>query len=44
METYLISMGINVVLQLLKNKKQREQFKSALLKIKNAIAAAFPGE
>ena len=44
MESYLISMGITIVLNLLKDAKQARKFKNALLKVRNAINAAFPNE
>ena len=44
----LINMGINIVLTLLsgtiKNKKSKEQYRRAMLKIFNAIKLAFAGE
>ena len=44
MESYLISMGITVVLNLLKNETNRRKYKNALLKVRDAISAAFPAE
>lgn len=44
METYLISMGINIILQMLKDKKAKVKFKSAFLKVRNSINAAFVGD
>lgn len=44
MESYLISMGITVILNLLKSETNRRKYKNALLKVRNAISAAFAGE
>lgn len=44
MESYLISMGITVTLNLLKNETNRRKYKNALLKVARAIQAAFPEE
>ena len=44
MESYLISMGITVILNLLKNPTVARKYKNALLKVRNGISAAFPGE
>jgi len=44
MESYIISMGITIVLNLLKNEANRRKYKNALLKVANAIIAAFPGD
>jgi len=44
MESYLISMGITVILNLLKNADNRRKYKNALLKVRDAISAAFPDE
>ncbi len=44
MESYLISMGITVILNLLKNENNRRKYKNALLKVRDAISAAFPEE
>lgn len=44
MESYFISMGITVILNLLKNKDNRRKYKNALLKVRDAINAAFPVE
>ncbi len=42
MNEYLIGIGINVTLTLLKNPEHRQKFRSALLKIYKAIKAGFP--
>lgn len=42
MESYLISMGITVILNLLKNETNRRKYKNALLKVRDTISAAFP--
>lgn len=44
MESYLISMGLTIVLNLLKNEKHRAKYKKALLKVCEAIVRAFPEE
>lgn len=44
MESYLISMGITVILNLLKSEDNRRKYKNALLKVARAIIAAFPDE
>ena len=44
MEETLIAMGISVVLQTLKNAKNKAKFKAAFLKIRNAINLAFAGD
>lgn len=44
MESYFISMGISVVLQLLKNPEHKSKYRSAMLKIRNAINTAFAGD
>ncbi len=44
MEGYFISMGISVVLQLLKNSAHKQTYRSAMLKIRNAINTAFAGD
>lgn len=41
MESYLITMGISVILQTLKNPTSKRKFRNAFLKVRNAINAAF---
>lgn len=44
METYFISMGISVILQMLKNPDNRRKYRNAMLKVRNAINAAFAAD
>lgn len=44
MESYFISMGITVILELLKNPTNRRKYKNAMLKVRNAINQAFAGD
>ena len=39
-----INMGVTILLTAIKNPEKAQKFKAALLKIRNAISAAFPGE
>ncbi len=41
MEEYFISMGIAVILKVLKDVTKRRKFENAFLKIRNAINTAF---
>lgn len=41
MEEYFISMGISVILQMLKKPAIRRKYKNAMLKVRNAINIAF---
>jgi hypothetical protein len=41
MEQYFITMGVAVILQMLKNPAHRAGYKSAMLKVRNAINLAF---
>ncbi len=41
METYFISMGISVILQMLKNETHRRKYRHAMIKVRNAINTAF---
>lgn len=43
MQEYLLTMGISVILQSLKNENIRRKFENAFLKIRNGINAAFAG-
>ncbi len=42
MEGYFITMGIAVILKMLKNDKSRKQYKNAMMKLRDGINAAFP--
>ena len=44
MEELYINMGISILLSAIKNPDKAKKFKAALLKVRNAINAAFPGE
>ena len=44
MQTYFISMGLSVIFQLLKDENQRTVFRSAMLKLRNAINTAFAAD
>ncbi len=39
-----VNMGISVLLMTIKNPERAAKFKAALMKIRNAINSAFPGE
>lgn len=41
MEEYFISMGIAVILKVLKDTTKRRKFENAFLKVRNAINTAF---
>lgn len=41
MESYLLTMGISVILQTLKNPTAKRKFRNAFLKVFKAIKAAF---
>lgn len=42
MEGYFITMGISIILKMLKNEKSRRQYKNAMIKLRDGITAAFP--
>ncbi len=42
MEGYFITMGIAIILKMLKNDKSRKQYKNAMIKLRDGINAAFP--
>lgn len=42
MEEYLIGIGINIILTLLKDPKKVAKFRKALIKVRDALNAAFP--
>ncbi len=42
MEGYFITMGISIILKMLKNDKSRRQYKNAMIKLRDGINAAFP--
>lgn len=42
MEGYFITMGIAIILKMLKNDKSRRQYKNAMMKLRDGINAAFP--
>lgn len=44
MTDYFITMAIAVILQTVKNPDSKRKFKSAFLKVRNAINAAFAGD
>ncbi len=44
MEEIYINMGITILLSTIKNPDKASKFKAALLKVRNAINAAFPSE
>lgn len=44
MEGYFITMGIAIILKMLKNEKSRRQYKNAMMKLRDGINAAFPEE
>jgi hypothetical protein len=44
MEELYINMGISLLLSTIKNPAKAAKFKAALLKVRNAINAAFPSE
>ncbi len=44
MEEIYINMGISILLSAIKNPDKAAKFKAALLKVRNAINAAFPNE
>lgn len=44
MEQYFITMGISTILLTLKNPNSRRKFRSAFLKVFNAIRLAFPDD
>lgn len=44
MDDLIINMSISVLLGVIKNTSKREHLKAALLKVRNAINAAFPSE
>lgn len=41
MEEYFISMGVSVVLQMLKNPTKKRKFRNVMLKVYRAIKTAF---
>ncbi len=44
MEDMVINMALAILLATIKNAAHASRFKAALLKVRNAINAAFPGE
>lgn len=44
MEDVLINLGISAILTAVKNPTKAASLKKALLKVRNAINAAFPGD
>ena len=44
MDDILINLGISAILTAIKNPKKKQELKKALLKVRNAINAAFAGD
>ena len=44
MEDMIINMALSILLAAIKNPQHAAKFKAALLKLRNAINLAFPGE
>jgi hypothetical protein len=44
MEELIITMALSILLRVIKNPAHAAKFKAALLKLRDAINAAFPGE